>query len=166
MNGTILALDQASKCSGWSVFTNGELEAFGHITATQEDIGERLFYIRNEVKKLLDMYEPDYVIFEDIQLQSNVLNNVQTFKVLAEVFGIIEELLTEEQIPHDAVLASTWKSTLGIKGKNRAEQKKNAQQYVIDTYGIKPTQDEADSVAIGSHWLRKQSKPIAGVDWS
>lgn len=163
---TILALDQASRTSGWSVFTNGKLEAFGKITASEEDIGERLVYIKNEIKKLLEIYQPDFVLFEDIQLQSNVLNNVQTFKILAEVFGIVEELLTEEEIPHEAVLAGTWKSTLGIKGKNRAEQKKNAQQYVIDTYGVKPTQDECDAIAINAHYHSKNKKPINPHDWS
>lgn len=108
------------------------------------------------------------MLFEDIQLQSNVLNNVQTFKILAEVFGVIEELLTEEEYPHEAVLAATWKSTLGIKGKNRAEQKKNAQLYVINTYGVKPTQDECDAIAINAHYHSKSKKniPLAGFDWS
>lgn len=166
MGRTILALDQASRVSGWCVFTDGKLEAYDKITAEQDDIGDRLLYIRNEIKNLLDMYEPDLVLFEDIQLQSNVLNNVQTFKILAEVFGIIEELLTEEGYPYETVLASTWKSTLGIRGKNRAEQKKNAQQYVINTYSIKPIQDICDSICIASHYIIKDKKPKAGADWS
>lgn len=159
----VLALDQASRTSGWSVFTNGNLEAYGKITAEQSDIGDRLQYIKSEVKNLLDMYEPDMVLFEDIQLQNNVMNNVQTFKVLAEVFGVIEELLTEEEIPHEAVLAGTWKSTLGIRGRNRTEQKKNAQQYVIDNYAVKPTQDECDSICINAHYHSKKKNPH---DWS
>lgn len=163
---TTLALDQASHISGWSVFTDGKLEAFGKISANQEDMGERLEYIRAEVKELLDMYNPDFVIFEDIQLQSNVMNNVKTFKILAEVFGVIEELLTEEEYPHEAVLAGTWKSTLGIKGKNRAEQKKNAQTYVVDTYGVNVIQDIADSICINAHYNSKNKKTIDPHDWS
>lgn len=163
---TLLALDQASHITGWCVFSDGKLESFGKINAEQNDMGERLFYIRQEIKNLLDTYQPDMVLMEDIQLQSNVMNNVQTFKILAEVFGVIEELLSEEEYPHDAVLASSWKSTLGIKGRNRAEQKRNAQQYVVNTYGIKPTQDECDSICIASHYYSKDKKPRAGVDWS
>ena len=52
-----------------------------------------------------------------------------------------------------AVLAGTWKSTLGIKGRTRPEQKRNAQQYVINTYGVTPTQDECDAICIGAHYL-------------
>jgi hypothetical protein len=46
--------------------------------------------------------------------------------VLAEVFGIIYELATELNIPNRAVLAGTWKKHLGIKGRTRPEQNRNA----------------------------------------
>jgi hypothetical protein len=45
---------------------------------------------------------------------------------LAEVFGVLAELCIELDIPQSAVLASVWKSKLGIKGAARAEQKRNA----------------------------------------
>nr|DAK07825.1 MAG TPA: hypothetical protein [Caudoviricetes sp.] len=38
--------------------------------------------------------------------------------------------MQELHIPHSTVLAASWKSTLSIKGRSRAEQKKNAQLYV------------------------------------
>lgn len=165
----LLALDQASRITGWSYFENNQLKDFGKFSADDDDIGERLYFIRDKVQELINKYNINEVAFEDIQLQNNVVNNVQTFKVLAEVFGIIYELVTELNIPHTAVLSGTWKSTLGIKGKNRAEQKKNAQKYVQETYGIKCTQDEADAICIGSH-MTKQNKPISnnpeGFDWS
>ena len=62
--------------------------------------------------------------------------------------------------PVEAVLAGTWKSTLGIKGKTRPEQKQNAQKWVIATYGVKPTQDECDAICIGAHKIRS-----LGNDW-
>ena len=40
------------------------------------------------------------------------MNNVQTFKTLAEVFGVIYETVLELQLPCSAVLASVWKSGL------------------------------------------------------
>ena len=86
---------------------------------------------------------------------------MKTFKSLAEVIGIIDELLFEMNIDCAAVLASTWKSTLSIRGKDRAAQKKAAQEYVLKTYDLKPTQDEADAICIGSHYFQKQD-----YDWS
>lgn len=153
---TILSLDQASRVSGYAIFKDGKLEKFGHFTCSEDDNGARLMHIRNKIKELINDYSPDYVIFEDIQQQNNVANNIQTFKVLAEVYGVISELLTELQIPHSSVLSTVWKSALGIKGRNRQEQKRNAQQYIINKYRITPTQDEADSVCIGQYYLQTQ----------
>lgn len=158
---TILALDQASKTSGYAVFINGALYTYGKFTFDQSDMGERLVSIRNKVKELINEYSPDKVIFEDIQQQNNVVNNIQTFKILAQVYGVISELLTELHIPNTSVLAASWKSTLSIKGKTRPEQKRNAQQYVIDKYGKKPTQDECDAICIGEHYIRASTN-----DWS
>ena len=93
-------------------------------------------------------------------MQGNVVNNVQTFKILAEVFGVIYELVTELQIPNTAVLAGTWKSSLGIKGKQRAEQKQNAQKYVLDTFNVKAIQDECDAICIGAHMINKPASAI------
>ena len=135
---------------------NYELKKFGKFSVDDDDIGERLYKIRENVKTLIETYNIDEVAFEDIQLQNNVGNNVKTFKILAEVFGIIYELVTELNIPNQAVLAGTWKSTLGIKGKNRVEQKRNAQEFVQNTYNIKCSHDEADAICIGTHILVKE----------
>lgn len=152
----LLALDQSSKCSGYAVFNNDTLITYGKFTFEDTDIGIRLMKIRNKMKELVDQYHPDEVAFEDIQQQDNIKNNVQTFKILAQVQGVVYELLTELKIPHKCILAATWKSTLGIKGKTRPEQKRNAQQFIIDKYKIKPTQDEVDSICIGEHYIKNE----------
>lgn len=159
----LLALDQATVVTGWSVFDNGKLIDYGKFKAEHINMGDRLFYIREQIKQLIAKYNIDEVVFEDIQLQSSVGNNVDTFKKLAEVFGNVDELCTELKLPHSALLASSWKSTLGIKGKDRAAQKKAAQDWVINAYGIKPTQDECDSICIGVAHIRKAEKEF---DWS
>ena len=158
----ILALDQSSRISGFAVFDNDQLVDYGKINLSNiSDIGDRLIMIRRWVRDLIEKYEIDKVYFEDIQLQNNVANNVQTFKILAEVFGVIHELLEEMDVPYTTVLAGTWKSTLGIKGKNRQEQKKNAQLYVQNIYNLKPTQDECDAICIGAHATKN-----IDFDWS
>lgn len=96
----------------------------------------------------------------------NGVQNVQTFKVLAEVFGIVYELAVELQIPHTAVLSGTWKSNLGIKGRQRTEQKQNAQKFVIEIYGIKPTQDECDAICIGTYITKNNIVIENDHDWS
>ena len=151
----LLALDQASKVTGWAIFEDGELKSYGKISLDDPNTDIRLVQLRQGIQTLVADYNIDEVIFEDIQQQNNVANNVQTFKVLAEVYGIVSELLQEIQIPHSTVLAASWKSTLGIKGRTRAEQKKNAQLYVEQNYGIHVIQDIADAVCIGTHHIKK-----------
>lgn len=159
----LLALDQATHITGWAVFEEGKLIQQGKIEANQSDLGERLCYIKQEVLKLIKTYLIDEVVLEDIQLQNNVMNNVQTFKSLAELFGVLYETFTEMKIVNSALLASSWKSTLGIKGKDRAAQKRNAQAWVQTEYGLKVTQDVADAVCIGSAYLKRQN---SAYDWS
>ena len=161
----VLAFDQASRTSGYSVFEDGKLIDYGKFTYDDEDFGVRLMHIRNKVLSLITKHNPDKIAFEDIQLQNNVVNNVDTFKKLAEVFGIIYELVTEKEIPHDMVLASTWKIAHGIKGRERAEQKKNAQLWVHNTFGVSPTQDECDAICIGAY-ASKKTVTTQAFDWS
>ena len=163
----LLALDQASRTSGYAVFDDDELITYGTFTYEDEDIGVRLYKIREKVRGLIDLHSIDYVVLEDIQMQGNVVNNVQTFKTLAEVFGVLYELITELDIDHDAVLSSSWKSTLGIKGRTRPEQKKNAQVWVMNTYGVKPSQDASDAICIGAHAIKHSGEIFSeSFDWS
>lgn len=151
----LLALDQASKVTGWAIFEDGELKSYGKISLDDPNTDIRLVQLRQGIQTLIADYNINEVIFEDIQQQNNVANNVQTFKVLAEVYGVVSELLQELQIPHSTVLAASWKSTLDIKGRTRAEQKKNAQLYVEQNYGVHVIQDIADAICIGTHHIKK-----------
>lgn len=161
----LLALDQSARVTGWAIFQDGKLLEYGKFEFTSDiPIAKRLFKIRTKVKELIDNYGIEELVLEDIQLQNNVVNNVQTFKSLAEVFGIITELCEEINLPWSAVLASSWKHTLGIKGADRAAQKRNAQQYIVDTYGIKPIQDICDAICIGVHKIKTGS--AIGFDWA
>lgn len=159
----LLALDQASNISGYAIFEDGKLLKYDKINLTGYDLADKLILLRKQIANLIQEWNIEEVIMEDIQLQGNVTNNVKTFKVLAEVFGVIYELVNEINIKNSAVLASEWKSTLKIKGRDRTAQKRAAQQYVIDNYNIKPTQDECDAICIGAHYYLKDKQEF---DWS
>lgn len=161
MSDNILALDQATRITGYSVFQNQELKEYGRISPKDQDINKRFVFIKNSVKKLIEKFNITKVYFEDIQLQGNVGNNVKTFKSLAQLQGVLIVLLEELNIPYEIVHSQVWKSSVGIKGKNRTEQKKKAQQYVLENYNIKATQDEADAVCIGTYGVNS-----IGFDWS
>ena len=158
MERRLLALDQSGRISGYAIFVDENLIAHGSINLTEEDVGQRLVLIRKEVTKLIHKYDINEIAFEDIQMQASVGNNVQTFKILAEVFGVILMLCTELKINYTIVSSNTWKSTLKIKGKKRSEQKKDAQRYVLEHYGIKAIQDTVDAICIGAHMIANPGK--------
>jgi len=158
----LLALDQASVITGYAIFEEDRLVDYGKITLDDEEIGPRLVVLRNTIKNMIDKNNITTVAFEDIQMQASVGNNVKTFKVLANVYGIILELCEELNIKYKIISSNTWKSTLKIKGKNRTEQKKAAQNFVQERYNIKCTQDEADAICIGTHMVIAES----GISWA
>lgn len=158
----VLALDQSSRITGYSYFDNGKLIQSGIIKLTNSDIGVRLVQLRNTLIQYIDQWNIEYIIYEDIQLQGSSINNVETFKILAEVIGNLEELFTELNIPHEAVLSTVWKSAVGVKGRYRADQKKNAQLLVKSIYGLDVSEDESDAICIGTYYCNKKQN----FDWS
>lgn len=155
----LLALDQSSYTTGYAVFEDDKPVIVSHFTVSGTDLGIRLEKIRKKVQSLIEDNNIDYVIFEDIQLQEingSRTAGIKTFKVLAEVFGVINELLTEMKVPHDAVLPIIWKATFKIAGKGREKEKKLAQEKVLATYSIHCTEDEADATLIGAYAVKQQ----------
>ena len=150
----LLALDQASVTTGYAIFQDKKLITYGKISLDDPNVGRRLAVLRQTLLELIKAYDITCIAFEDIQLQASVGNNVKTFKVLANVFGVIWELCEELKLNYEIVSSNTWKSTLKIRGKNRSEQKRAAQAFVQEEYGMSCTQDEADAICIGSHMLK------------
>lgn len=151
----LLALDQASRTSGYAIFDGIELIKSGTIDLDDDSVGKRLHKLRQQIISMVKEYEITDIIFEDIQLQATA--NAQTYKVLAEVYGIIDELGEELNIPTKSIHASEWRSILNIKGRQRTEQKKAAQAYVAVRCNKKVSQDEADAICIGMSQVEKEA---------
>lgn len=62
----LLALDQASRTTGYAVFQDDELLKSGTFTLKSDDVGERLAEYRKKIENLIIEYEIDEVAFEDI----------------------------------------------------------------------------------------------------
>lgn len=160
-NKKILALDQATQEIGWSFYDEDQLIDFGHWTFSQKDIAVRIAKIYHRIEDALDEYEPDLVVFEDIQMQQG---NVATFQKLAWLQGVILLLCQEKKVAYKIVRPSEWRSRCNfLKGNDlhRASQKKIAQDWVFKTYGMKCTEDEADAICIGYSEIIESA-----FDWS
>lgn len=142
----ILAFDQATERFGLSMFDDGKLVFYNLYTFTG-DLSCRLMKIREWLKVILDAWKPDMIYMEDIQYQNNVL----TFKVLAMLLGVVQELCYEKKIKHEIVSPNVWRKHNGICGRTRAEEKKVAKQLVEQKYGVKVSDDVAEAILIGRY---------------
>ena len=161
----LLALDQSSKVTGYTVLEDGKIIKVSHFECVGDDVGDRLSQFRKKIIHLIEEYNIDEIVFEDIQLQDvngNKETGIKTFKVLAEVFGVVYELLSERKIKNTAVLPIKWKAHFKIAGKGRAQEKKMAQSYVMNNYNIACTEDEADSLCIALYHFENSNV----FDWS
>ena len=161
----LLALDQSSHTTGYAVFKDGKPVVISHFDAKGQDLGDRLEWIRNKIISLIKEYDIDEVAFEDIQLQDvngSKEVGIKTFKILAEAFGVVHELLTELNIPYHVVQPIKWKAHFKIAGKGRSQEKKLTQAYVLKNYELRCTEDEADSFCIGKYQLDQNN----AFDWT
>ncbi len=160
----LIAFDQALNTTGYTLFEDGAIVSYDKFTTSDVPTAKKLEEFRTFLVDLLDTHKPSKVAFEEIQLQqipgSTAHGNVETFKKLAYVQAILLEVLSEKNIKFEIVPSSSWKSTCGIKGRGRAEQKRNAQQYVLKEYGVKAIQDICDSICIGTHIIEQENKEI------
>lgn len=147
----LLALDQSSQLSGYAIFDeDGSLVSYGKITVEGEPI-DRIIELTKKVDIIIKEFGIEEVVIEDIYYSGNV----ETFRVLSFTMAGLLFLFTENEIPYSILNATIWKSECGVKGKDRPEQKRNAQKFVEREYGLKVIQDIADAICIGTGHIQR-----------
>lgn len=160
----ILAFDQASNLTGYSVLKGEELKSYGVLNLKDIDLkkngdtyyDEKVDNVEEFMIRCIEFFKPTIIIVEDIQQQTNV----QTFKDLAYLQGVLKHYLYKNKLPYSVLPPGGWRKELGIKGRKRVDQKANAIAYVKEKFGIDVTEDEADAICIGeaSKKLLKRKK--------
>ena len=144
----ILAFDQSTKISAYSVFIDGKYVEVGVIDLHKmKDTSERVRAMGVELCKIIEKYNPDKVVMEEVAQQSNPL----TLKLLARIQGVIIGFCAAHNIATYIVEPSKWRSTLHFKqgsGVKRAELKEQAIQHVKDTYRLDLSEDCCESICI------------------
>lgn len=143
----ILCLDQATKKTGVSVWSNGELVMYSIIKSDpkETDMVERMRQMRDGVCKLIVKFKPDLACIEGAQFQTNQ----RVYGELSRLQGVFFSIFFENNIPFHVVQPTQWKAFCKIKGKKRAEQKKNTQDMVRSDFGFDVSEDIADAIGIG-----------------
>ena len=86
----ILALDQASRITGYSIFDGDVLVSYGTFEATQEEEGKRCHEVRVWLMSMIENWHCDLIGIEGIQYQEKM--GVITFQTLARLQGILIDL--------------------------------------------------------------------------
>lgn len=168
----ILALDQATQKTGWSIFSiHGELIKCGLYVAPPGSEFERVGAIRKWLLCMIESWDPDYIFIEDIQLQRKMssspgsFDGITTFKILARLQGVLCNVVHDSGAELSLVLSSVWRKTCGIGGKNREIKKANAQKKIKEWYGINVDDDVAEAVCIGHHAVKNVGVPKNSAKW-
>lgn len=150
----VIAFDQATEHFGLSVFDSGKLVYYSLYTFTGT-LDVRLVSITKLIRDIvLKLWEPDFICFEDIQYEQK---GILTFKVLAQLIGIITVLCKEKNIPYEIVSPNVWRKYCGTAGKNRREEKLLSVAKVKEGYNITVGDDVAEAILIGRYAVKMHS---------
>lgn len=163
-----LALDQASKTTGYAIFDNEKLVKYGKFNATSEDDIERFALMKEWLVSMINNWHPDHIGIEGIQFQEEgqaQKMGITVFQTLARLQGILMLVCHEAKIPYTICPTNTWRHSCGVKGKTRTDKKRSMQILAKQWYDITVTDDEADAIGIGHHLVNHIKKNTEITNW-
>lgn len=144
----VIAFDQATENFGLSIFDDNQL-VFYSLYTFSGDVISRLTKIKKFIAEIvLPLWQPDYVVMEDIQYQYGA---VLTYKILAMLLGVIEVACNEANVKYEVVSPNVWRKYAGTAGKSRREEKMLSVALVKEKYGVKVSDDVAEAILIGRY---------------
>ena len=150
----ILALDQATHITGWSIYDGQQLIRYGTFSTNQKDEIARISTVKNWLISMIENWRPDFVAIEGIQFQDESSGNkmgVTVFQGLARLQGVLMETCYTQKVDYTVCPTNTWRNHCGVKGRYRADKKRSMQLIAKKWYDISLTDDEADAVGIGKY---------------
>lgn len=143
----LCCLDQSTKLTGYSIWKNGKLKKHGVIDVSRNNnLESRMIEMYQAIKALIKSAKPDVVVLEETQFQANK----KTFRILAQMQGLVFAAATENSCCFITVEPTMWKSFVGVKGRDRLTQKMETIGIINKEHGLTNiTDDEADAIAIG-----------------
>ena len=163
-----LALDQASKVTGYAIFDDDKLVHYGSFTATSDDDIKRFALIKAWLISIINNWHPDHIGIEGIQFQeegSGQKMGITVFQTLARLQGILMLVCHEAKIPYTICPTNTWRHECGVKGKSRIDRKRSMQLLVKQWYNINVSDDEADAIGIGHYMTGRIQRNTEITNW-
>lgn len=160
----ILAIDQ-SRYGGWSLFDykKKQLIDYGafNFPSPKYTYPQAIFQVKRYVLKLLKDTGASAIFIEDIQLR----RNVDSFKKLAQLQGVLVDSFIENEYLYDVIAPSTWQAYCNARGRTTKEIKNKTESvdvsnkkkskilsltFVKDNFDVITDNDNmADAICIG-----------------
>ena len=170
----ILALDQSSRKTGYSIYDGTNLVAYGVYESTSDGLINRIKDVCDWLDSMIVMWQPDEVGLEETLYNQNFAQgrdgvaNHDTFRLLTQVMGALIVTAARANCVVGIVKIATWRHHCGVKGRSRADQKRSAQMLVKKWHDISVTDDESDAICIGKYFADEQDNKklmIGSEDW-
>jgi Holliday junction resolvasome RuvABC endonuclease subunit len=127
----ILGLDCSTTSTGWSIFDNKGLAAYGVIKPDGEDWRDRLVHQAPKLKGIIEKYQPTKIIMEDVPL--NGKGGLKILVVLGAVQGMILGIASSYGIPIKFITPNEWRSKVGLfDGKRESTKREEMKQKSIE----------------------------------
>ena len=166
----ILAVDQA-RHGAWAVFDYEEKSLVDYGTWAFESknhtFEQAILHIEALINEVIHTRCIDAVFFEDIQLRKNV----QSFKKLAQLQGVLVNLCEKNEYLYGLVAPTQWQNFCKARGRTTKEIKSKvteidkgektsskvlSMQFVKDNFGIETENDNlSDAICIGHFVVNK-----------
>ena len=151
----LIAFDQSTTASGYCVMelVTGDIIDSGVIIPKKNDETiDRIIYTIKRCLNLVRTNEVAFVFIEGVQVQ----RNPRVYEILAKLAGALEVMLYESGYLVNVVKASEWRKRVGIKGRKRADVKKEAIEMVKEIYDLEATEDECEAILMARAFAMEQ----------
>jgi Holliday junction resolvasome RuvABC endonuclease subunit len=145
----ILSFDQSTRVSGWAYFEDGKYVESGIVDMNKSTLetDKRSFEMAKKIWKIIDKYQPDELIIENVQQQSSP----STVIILARLAGMIIGYAEAHNVHVHILLPSQWRKSLGYSQGakvKRQELKQQSIDYVKNNFGLNLSEDECEAICI------------------
>lgn len=159
----ILAFDQASHISGYSIYDDSKLTTYGTFEAKAQSEDMRIHEVKEWAISMIENYQPDLIAIEGIQYQQQF--GVTTFQALARLQGVLIEECISQKLAYEICPTNTWRAYCGVKGRTRSDKKASMQALVKSWFDISVSDDCADAIGIGKYCAERHKKKTEIVSW-
>lgn len=146
----ILAFDQATRISGWSIFEDGQYVDSGIIDLHKvTDIDERTKQMGMELCNKIEEVQPHLIIIEEVQNQSNTAVVIK----LARLQGMVLGFAAAHKIKTKIFEPTVWRKLLSYRQGSKVKREELKQQsidYVKKNFGFDFSEDRCEAICINA----------------